>query len=136
MVEPSILWNYGKLYIRKSQLIFPSDKRKYSKLTWSITVKHVQSTNSVRGPMLSLPKWILVQSLLYKTTTCLTRPSTIFLSPKWKKAYLKQPLTNFIQQRNARQTQGTMHKNKRLFIFTLLLLFNAKFNVHKQLDNL
>ena len=134
MVERSILWNYGKLYI-KSQLIFPSDKRKYSKLTWSITVKHVQWTNSVRGQMLSLPKWILVQSLLYKTTTCLARPSTIFLSPKWKKAYLKQPLTNFIQQRNAKQTQETMHKNKRLFIFTLLLLFYAKFNFHK-LDNL
>ena len=59
---------------------------------------------TVRQAMLSLPKQIPVQLLLYKMATCLTQPATIFLSPKWKKAYLKQPLTNFIQQRNAKQT--------------------------------
>ena len=32
MVEPRILQNYGKLYIWKSELIFPSDKQNYSEL--------------------------------------------------------------------------------------------------------
>ena len=33
MVELRILWSYGKSYIWKSELIFPSDKRNYSELT-------------------------------------------------------------------------------------------------------
>ena len=38
MVETTILWSYGKLYIWKSELIFPSEKQNYSELTDSITV--------------------------------------------------------------------------------------------------
>ena len=49
------------------------------------------------------PKPIPIQLLLYRTTTCLTRPATIFLSPKLKKKTRKQPLQNFIQQRNRKQ---------------------------------
>ena len=37
-----------------------------------ITVKPLQTTTSLRRPMLSSPKQIPIQSLLYKTTTCLT----------------------------------------------------------------
>ena len=60
MVEPRILWSNEKLFIRKSELIFPSDKRNYSELTENITVKLVQTTTSVRRPILSPPKQILV----------------------------------------------------------------------------
>ena len=41
-------------------------------------------TISVRQPILSPPKQILVQSLLYKTTTCVTQPATTFCLPKEK----------------------------------------------------
>ena len=34
MVEPRILWSCGKLYIWKSELIFPSDKQNYSELSF------------------------------------------------------------------------------------------------------
>ena len=69
-----------------------------------ITVKHVQTTTSVRRAMLSPPKQIPVQSLLYKIAICLTRPATTFFCLPNEKAYLKQPLKNFIQQRTAKQT--------------------------------
>ena len=62
-----------------------------------------KTTTRLRRPMLSPPKQIAVQSLLYKTTTCLTQTPTIFLTRKWKKTRLKQPLQNFIQRRNAKQ---------------------------------
>ena len=62
-----------------------------------------KTTTYLRQPMLSPPKPFPVQSLLYKTTTCLTWPATTFLSLKWKKSCLKQPLINFIQQRNDKQ---------------------------------
>ena len=44
--------------------------------------------------MLSPPKPIPMQLLLYKTTTCLTRPATTFFVPQMKKNCLKQPLQN------------------------------------------
>ena len=46
-----------------------------------------------------------------------------------KKACLKQPLQNFILRRNAEKTYGKIHKNKchSGYIFTLLLIYNAKF---------
>ena len=63
-----------------------------------------KKTTRLRGPILVLPKQIPIQLLLYKTTTCLTRPATTFLSPKWKKTCLKQPLQKFTQRRNRKQT--------------------------------
>ena len=66
-----------------------------TKLFW-INLKHYsqscsndhlcKTTTHLRRPMLSPPKPFPVQSLLYKTTTCLTWPATTFLSLKWKKA--------------------------------------------------
>ena len=47
-----------------------------TKLFW-INLKHY----SQRRPILSLSKQIPLQSLLYKTTTCLTQPATFILSP-------------------------------------------------------
>ena len=83
-----------------------------TKLFW-IKLKHYsqtcsndhlcKTTSRLRRPILSPPKQILVQSLLYKTTTCLTRPATTFFVSKIKIAHLKQPLKDFIQQRNAKQ---------------------------------
>ena len=60
-------------------------------------------TTRLRQPVLSPPKPITIQQLVYKTTNCPTRPTTTFLFPKWKKNCLKQPLQNFIQQRNGKQ---------------------------------
>ena len=53
-------------------------------------------------------------TLLYKTTTWRDqRP--LFLTPKWKKPYLKQQLQNFIQRRNAKKNHKEQCiKNKRL----------------------
>ena len=83
-----------------------------TKLFW-INLKHYsqscsndhlcKTTTRLRRPMLNPPKQIPVQSLLYKTTTCLTRPGTTFFCLPNKKSRLKQPLINFIQQRNAKQ---------------------------------
>ena len=54
-------------------------------LTQSITVKPVQMTTSVKRPMLSPHKQILVKLLLYKTTTCLARSVTTFFDSQIKK---------------------------------------------------
>ena len=58
----------------------------------------------LRRPMVSSPKQISVQSILYKMTTYLTRLATIFWSLKWGKTCLKQPLQNYIPRRNGKQT--------------------------------
>ena len=60
-------------------------------------------TTRLRRPMLSPPKQIPLQLLLYKTTTCLTRPETTFFVFQMKKTCLKQPLQNFTDQRNVKQ---------------------------------
>ena len=59
--------------------------------------------------MLSSPKQIPIQSLLYKTTTCLTQPATTL--PRDEMGNIRI---------------ATMHKkNFSLIVFTLLLLYNA-----------
>ena len=70
---------------------------------------HCKTTTCLKRPMLSPPRQIPVQSLFYKTTTLPTRPAATFFDSQIKKR-LKQPLQNLIQRRNAKQTQGTMHK--------------------------
>ena len=54
-------------------------------------------TTHLRQPMLSLPKQIPIQLLLYKMTTCLSQPATTFFVSQMKKNCLKQPLQNFTQ---------------------------------------
>ena len=54
-------------------------------LAFEITVKPVQMITSIRRPMLSPPKQIPIQSLLYKTTNCLTRPATNFFVSQMEK---------------------------------------------------
>ena len=133
MLELTVLRNYGKLYIWKSELI------RQTKLFWINLRHYIQTcsndhlckvTTRLRRPRLSSSKQIPVQSLLCKMTTCLTRPATN-LSPKWKKSLSKTTTKNFIQQRTPEQTSGTM------ILFTLLLLYNAKFvQCLQKLDNL
>ena len=48
-----------------------------------------KKTTCLRWPMLSLPKQILVQLLLYKTTTCLTQPATTFFVSQRKNSLFK-----------------------------------------------
>ena len=115
MVEARILWSYGKLYIWTSELN---------------AAQTIQTTSSERLPILSPPKQILIQSLLYKTTACLMRTATTFFDFQMKKkACLKQPLQNFIQRRNARK--NIRNNAWKIFIclalFILLLIYNAKF---------
>ena len=71
------------------------------KYTQSCLNDHLYKTATpLRRAMLSQPKSIAIQSLLYKTTTCLARPATSFFVPQMKNNCLKQPLQNFIQRRN------------------------------------
>ena len=99
----------------------------------SINLKHYSQTCSnehlSKQLMLSPPKQIPIQSLLCKTTICLTRLATTFLTPKWKKICLKQQLQNFIQRRNAKKKhkEQCIKMNVSLIIFTLLLVHNSKY---------
>ena len=65
----------------------------------SFNLKHysqtVQTTSSVRLPMLSPPKQIPVQSLLCKTTACLMRTPTTFVNFQMKKSLSKTTTTKF-----------------------------------------
>ena len=67
-------------------------------------------------PELSLPKQISMQSLLYKTTTCLTRPATTFFVSQMKKNLSKTTTTKLHTAKkwktNIRQQ---CIKNKRLY---------------------
>ena len=55
-----------------------------SKVTDSQKLPLLQNTWK-HGVWLSLPKKIPIQSLLYKTTTCLARPATFFFVSQLKK---------------------------------------------------
>ena len=69
-----------------SYLEWPSATFCIGKYSQTCSNDHLlKTTNHLRWPMLSPPKPIPIQSLLYKTTTCLTQPVTTFLFPKWKK---------------------------------------------------
>ena len=64
--------------------------------------------------MLSLPKQMPVQSLLYKTTTRLTRPATTFFDSQMEKACLKQPLKTLSSKEMRNKHKEQCLKNKRL----------------------
>ena len=58
-----------------------------------------KTTTRLRRPVLSSPKPIPIQSLLYKTTTCLTRPATTFFvskMKKWKQCLKNKCLSDYI----------------------------------------
>ena len=71
---------------------FRKRAKKFLKMTkrakYSQTCSNYQlfkSTTHLRQPILSPPKQITIQLLLYKTTSCATQPMTIFLPHKLKK---------------------------------------------------
>ena len=55
-----------------------------TQLTESITVKPVLITTLFKRPMVSLPKEISIQSLLYKMMTSLWRPANTFFDSEMK----------------------------------------------------
>ena len=77
-----------------------------------------KTTTHLRQPMLSLPKEIPIQSLLYKTTTCLTRPATTFFVSQMKKN------CNNHYKTLPSEEMGKKHKAAML---NILLYYNAKF---------
>ena len=74
--------------------------------------------------MLGPPKQIPVQSLLCKMATSLMRPVTTFLSSKWNKACLKQPLKTLSSEEMQNQHKEQYIKNKRLsdYIYSIATL--------------
>ena len=60
--------------------------------------------------MLSPPKQIPIQLLLYKTTTYLTRPATTYFCLPNEKKRLKQPLQNLPSEQMGNKQKATMHK--------------------------
>ena len=83
------------------------------------TVKPVQTTH------------LTIQLLLYKTATCLTRPTTTFFVSQMKRKPVKN---NYYKTLPCKEMVGNKHKakihkriNVSVIIFTLLLLYNAKF---------
>ena len=77
-----------------------------------------RTTTSLTQHMLSSPKQIPIQ----------LRLAINFFVSQMNKNLSKTTLQNFTQQRNGKQTQdNNAKKYKCLVIFTLLLLYNAKF---------
>ena len=83
------------------------------------------ATTRLRRPIVSPPKLFPIQLLLYKTTTCLTQPTTTFFVTQMKKN-LSKTMTAKVYL--AKKWEA-MHKkiNVSPIIFTLLLPYNAKF---------
>ena len=100
-----------------------------------------KTTIRLRRPMLSLPKQIPIQSLLYKTTTCLTRPATtLFVSQmkktcrKQKKNLSKTTITKFYPAKKWEKHKATMHKKMTSLLLYLLycyFIMQSLFNVYK-----
>ena len=83
-----------------------------------------ETTTRLRRPTLSLPKQIPIQSLLYKTTICLTRPATTFFISQMKIYLSKTTTTKFYTVKkwgtNIRQQPK---KIKRFFDYIYYLLY-------------
>ena len=111
-----------------------------SKLFW-INLKYYNQTCSndhlckmtthLRQPMLNPPRQFLMQSLLCKTTTCLTWPATTFWVPNEKKK--KYPAKRNLSSKEMWYKQEQCRKNKRLWLYLLCCYFimQSLFNVYK-----
>ena len=70
-----------------------------------------KTATRLRRPELSPLKQISIQSLLYQTTTCLTRPATTFpFSQMKKKTFLRQPPQNLHTKKMGKKHKAKMHK--------------------------
>ena len=93
-----------------------------------------KTTTRLRRPILSLSKQIPTQSLLYKTTTCLMRPAMTLLSPKWRKACLKQSIKTISSEemRNKHKEQCIKkYTSLWLRLFYCYFIMQSLFNVYK-----
>ena len=114
-----------------------------TKLLW-IKLKHYSQTCSndhlsktttrLRRPILSPPKQILVQSLLYKITTCLTRPATTFFVSRKKNSPSKTTIKRLypakksetIIRSNALKISVSLSLYLLYWYFVMQSLFNPK----------
>ena len=67
-------------------------------------------TTCLRQPVLSLPKQIPKQLLLYKTTTCLAQPANTFFVSQVKKNLSKTTATKLYPAKKWETIMETMHK--------------------------
>ena len=113
------IWTHFSIKQRK---LFWINLKHYSQ---TCSTDHLCKTNSrLRRPMLSQPKQIPI--LLYKTTTCLTRPMTTFFFSQMKKSLSKTTAKKLYPAKKC-ETNKEHCINVSLITFTLLLLYNAKF---------
>ena len=88
-----------------------------------------KTTTRLRRPILSVLKQVPIQSPLHKTTICLTRPATTFFVSQMKKNLSKTTTTKPYPARKWKVKVGQqgIKINASLIIYTLSLLYNAKF---------
>ena len=89
-----------------------------------------KTTTRLRGPRLRLLNQFPIETLLYKTTTCLTPPMTTFLFHKWKKK-LSKTTTTKLYPANKWETNIRQQcvKNKRLVLYLLYCYFIKPFKI-------
>ena len=84
-------YNSAKKQKQENKLYYFSNILCYSQ---TCSNDHIyKTTTRLRRPMLNPPWQIPIQSLLYKTTTCLTGPATNFLVSQMKKKLYKTTTT-------------------------------------------
>ena len=82
-----------------------------------------KTTTRLRRPMLSFPKPIPIQLLLYKTTTCLMWPVTTVIVPQMKKSLSKTATAKlYLAKKMEAMQKKKIAKCLSDYIFTLLLL--------------
>ena len=133
--------DFAELWIIIHLKIWTHFSIRQSKLFW-INLKYYNQTCSndhlckmtthLRQPMLNPPKQFRMQSLLCKTTTCLTWPVTTFWVPNEKKKK-KYPAKRNLSSKEMWYKQEQCRKNKRLWLYLLCCYFimQSLSNVYK-----
>ena len=94
-----------------------------------------KTTTRLRRPVLSPPKQIPIQSLLYMTTTCLTRPATTFFFISQMKKKLSK--TTATKRYQAKKWETIIWKpciiniSPRLYLLYRYFIMQSLFNVFK-----
>ena len=94
-----------------------------------------KTTTRLRRPLLSQPKQILIQLLLYKMTTCLTQSATTFFISQMKK-YLPKTTATKLHKAQKRKINLEQQCIKNLWLYLLYCSFiklclMSLFNVYK-----
>ena len=88
-----------------------------------------KTTTRLRRLMLSPLRQIPIQSLLYKTTTCLTRSATTFLSPKWKK--LSKTVTEKLYPVEKWEAMHKKYTSLWLYVLYCYFIMQSLFDIYK-----